>query len=371
MAEAPAPMMWDASKDEASGESAHQERVATKVETASDGSQILVLAPDKAFLATATYPVIVDPTTTLTVTTDSWVQSPDYPDSQLSSQELKSGTYDSGSDVARSYLKFDVAKFVGKHITAATMSLYNYYSATCSTSGAATVAKQITSSWSSSAIVWGAQPSTTTGVASNTSHWGYNSNCPANWSNWNLQSIAQAWANGSANYGLQISADNEKDSTTWRRFRSANYTTSGYAPKLVVTYNSYAAASSVAISPSQVKAYNGKRYVTSLTPYLSAKVTDADGGNAQAQYEITADPVYADTTYSYTAYGKTVASGFTSTLTVPSASAFPADKHLRFRLRTYDGTDYGAWSGYTMFVMNTSLPAGPAVSRAGPFRRRR
>ncbi|MFE5039277.1 DNRLRE domain-containing protein [Streptomyces sp. NPDC056683] len=212
VAEAPAPMMWDASKDPASGESAHQEQVSTKIETADDGSQTLVLTPDTDFLATATYPVTVDPTSTLAVTTDTWVQNPDYPDSQVSSQELKSGTYDSGTDTARSYLKFDVSKFTGTHITSATMSLYNYYSATCSTSGAATDAKRITSSWSSSSITWGAQPSTTTtGMASNTGHWGYSSSCPAAWSNWNLQSIVQAWADGSPNYGLQVRADSESD----------------------------------------------------------------------------------------------------------------------------------------------------------------
>ncbi|NEA66772.1 hypothetical protein [Streptomyces sp. SID12488] len=76
VAEAPAPMMWDASKDAASGESAHQEQVATKVETADDGSQTLVLTPAADFLATATYPVTVDPTSTLAVTTDTWVQTP-------------------------------------------------------------------------------------------------------------------------------------------------------------------------------------------------------------------------------------------------------------------------------------------------------
>lgn len=114
VAEAPAPMMWDASKDEASGESANREQVSTKIETASDGAQTLVLTPDKDFLATATYPVTVDPTSTLAVTTDTWVQNPDYPDSQVSSQELKSGTYDGGTDTARSYLKFDVAKFAGE-----------------------------------------------------------------------------------------------------------------------------------------------------------------------------------------------------------------------------------------------------------------
>ncbi|MER7835336.1 DNRLRE domain-containing protein [Streptomyces sp. NPDC096040] len=365
VAEAPAPMMWDASKDPASGESAHQEQVATKVETADDGSQTLVLTPDQDFLATATYPVTVDPTSTLAVTTDTWVQNPDYPDSQVSSQELKSGTYDGGTDTARSYLKFDVSKFTGKHITSATMSLYNYYSATCSTSGAATQARRITSTWSSSSITWGAQPSTTTtGVATNTGHWGYSSSCAANWSNWNLQTITQAWADGSTNYGLQIRSADETDSTTWRRFRSANYTTTGYAPKLVVTYNSYATTSGAAISPSALNAYNGKRYATSLTPKLSAKVTDADGSSVKGQFEITADPDYADTTYSYTATSGNVSSGGSASITVPTASALPAGKHLRFRVRGYDGTDYGPWSGYTTFVMNTGLPAAPVIKCA-------
>ncbi|MGW2282473.1 DNRLRE domain-containing protein [Streptomyces sp. NPDC001770] len=364
VAEAPAPMMWDASKNPASGESAHQEQVRTEIETAGDGTQTLVLTPDTEFLATATYPVTVDPTTTLAVTTDTWVQNPDYPDSQISSQELKSGTYDAGTDVARSYLRFDVSKFAGKHITAATMSLFSYYSATCSTSGAPTVAKRITSSWTSSSITWGAQPSTTTtGMASNTGHWGYSSDCPANWSNWNLQSVTQAWADGAANYGLQIRGDSESDSTTWRRFRSANYATTGYAPKLTVTYNSYPAVpSSLAILPSQLNAYNGTRYVTSLKPTLSAKATDPDGSAAKAQFEVTADPAFADTTYSYTGTSAAVASGSTTQLTIPSASALPAGKHLRYRVRAYDGTDYGPWSGYTTFTPNTDVPATATVT---------
>ncbi|MFE5092519.1 hypothetical protein ACFRCI_19650 [Streptomyces sp. NPDC056638] len=54
--------------------------------------------------------------------------------------------------------------------------------------------------------------------------------------------------------------------------------------------------------------------------------------------------------------------GSTAKLTVPSASAFPAGGHLRYRVRAYDGTDYGSWSGCTTFVMNTGLPAAPAVT---------
>ncbi|MEU1516243.1 DNRLRE domain-containing protein [Streptomyces sp. NPDC005811] len=362
VAEAPAPMMWDSSKNEASGESAHQEQIATKIETADDGSQTLVLTPDSDFLATATYPVTVDPTSTLAVTTDTWVQNPDYPDSQVSSQELKSGTYDSGTDTARSYLKFDVSKFTGKHITSATMSLYSYYSSSCS-STAVTQAKRVTSTLNTTTLTWGAQPSTTTtNMATNSGHWGYSSSCPANWSNWTLTGMVQDWANGATNNGIQLRSSDETDSTNWRRFRSANYTTSGYAPKLVVTYNSYATISSLAISPSSVNAYNGKRYVTTYTPILSAKVTDADGSTVKAQFEITNDPSYSgETSYSYTGTSSSVASGSTAKLTIPSASQLAAS-HLRMRVRGYDGTDYGAWSSYIYFVPNVAKPNAPTIS---------
>lgn len=363
VAEAPAPMMWDSTKDRRSGESAHHEQVETSIDTAADGSQTLVLSPDSSFLSTATYPVTVDPTTTLAVATDTWVQTPDYPDSQLGSQELKSGTYDGGTDTARSYLKFDTSKFKGKHITSSTMSLYSYYSSSCS-SNATTQAKRLTSALDTTTLTWGAQPSTTTiNMASNTGHWGYDSTCAANWSRWTMTGMVQDWANGIANNGIQLRSSDEKDATSWRRFRSANYTTTGYAPKLDVTYNSYPLTpSAIAVSPSQVNAYNGVRYATSLKPNLSAKVTDPDGSKTQAQFEVTADPAHPDNTYSYTGSSTAVASGSTATLTIPSASALPADAHLRYRVRAYDGTDYGPWSGYTTFTPNATTPAAPTIS---------
>ncbi|MDQ0934817.1 YD repeat-containing protein [Streptomyces turgidiscabies] len=363
VAEAPAPMMWDSSRNDSSGEPEHQAQVTSTVETATDGAQTLVLTPDADFLADPdlTYPVTVDPTTTLAVTTDTWIQTPDYPDSQISSQELKSGTYDAGADKARSYMKFDVSKFAGKHITDTDFALYSYYSSTCATNGSGTTVRRITSTWTSADLTWAGRPdSTGTGAVNNLVPRGYSSACPAGWSTWDIDAIVQAWADGAPNYGVMVYGTDENDSTTWRRFRSANYTTSGYAPKLTVTYNSYPATpSSVAIAPSQV---NGVRYVTSLTPTLSAKVTDPDGSSTRGQFEVSANPAYADTTYSYTATSAAVASGSTAKLTVPSASALPAGKHLRYRVRAYDGTDYGSWSSYTAFTMDTSLPAAPTIS---------
>ncbi|MET8561955.1 DNRLRE domain-containing protein [Streptomyces flaveolus] len=289
----------------------------------------------------------------------------EYTDSQVSSGELKSGTYDAGTTKARSYLKFDVSPFIGKHITDTNLALYSYYSSTCATTGAGTQVRRITSSWSSSDITWSAQPSTTTTDAvTNKAALGYSSSCPAGTMNFDIDAIVQAWANGSTNYGLRIASADETDSLTWRRFRSANYISgdNSVEPHLTVTYNSYATTSSAAVSPSALNAYNGKRYVTSLTPTLSAKVTDPDGSSVKGQFEITADPAYADTTYSYTGITSSVASGATTTLAIPAASAFPSGAHLRYRVRGYDGTDYGSWSGYTTFAMNTGKPIAPTVS---------
>ncbi|MEU3920207.1 hypothetical protein [Streptomyces sp. NPDC029004] len=92
----------------------------------------------------------------------------------------------------------------------------------------------------------------------------------------------------------------------------------------------------------------------------------SSGGCPEAR-KITPDPAYADTFYSYTfysytAYATTVPSGSTSTLTVSAGNAFPAGKHLRLRLRAYDGTAFSSWSGYTTLVMNTDKPAAPSIA---------
>ncbi|MET9085078.1 DNRLRE domain-containing protein [Streptomyces sp. NPDC004237] len=108
------------------------------------------------------------------------MQTPDYTDSQVSSAELKSGTYDAGTDVARSYLKFEVSAFKGKHITHTNLALYSYYSSTCSTSGSGTVVRRVTGSWDSSSVTWSPKPAgTTNGQVINTAAKGYSSSCPA------------------------------------------------------------------------------------------------------------------------------------------------------------------------------------------------
>ncbi|WP_327191819.1 DNRLRE domain-containing protein [Streptomyces xinghaiensis] len=372
IAAAPPPTMWDASEDAKSQEPKHTATVSAAVESTADGEQTLVLKPSATFLSDpgVTYPVVVDPTNTLAgPTTDTWIQYDDYPTSQRGSTELKAGTYD-GVQKARSFLKFNTSQYAGKKIVDTDLRLYSYYSSTCSTTGSGVQVRRITTDWDPSAISWSAQPSTTTtGAETSTAAKGYNSTCPAGHVNWDVDAIVQAWADGQPNYGIRMAAVDETDVLTWRRYRSANYVSGShnpdYEPSLTVTYNSYPAKpTSAAISPSAVNAYNGVRYVTSLTPQLSAKVTDADGGTVKAEFEITPDPAYNDTTYNYTGITTAVASGSTATLTVPSTSTLPAGKTLRYRVRVYDGSLYGSWTSYANFRLNTVKPTAPAITCA-------
>ncbi|WP_433528071.1 DNRLRE domain-containing protein [Micromonospora sp. CA-263727] len=370
VATAPPPLMWGSSANPGSADPEHTAVIDTTVEKAKDGKgQVLVLRPSQRFLADPdlVYPVTVDPTNTLTgPTTDTWIQHSAYPNSQRGSTELKAGTYD-GVQKARSFLKFNTANYTGKKIVSTELRLYSYYSSTCATTGSGVEVRRITANWDPAAISWSAQPATTaTGAVTSKAAKGYSSACPAGHVSWNVNSIVQAWADGQPNYGIRLAAVTETDVLTWRRYRSANYVPDAHdpsvEPSLTVTYSSYPAVpASLAVSPSQVNAYNGVRYVTSLTPKLSAKVSDADGGTVRAQFEVTPNPTYNDTTYTYTATSGAVASGSAASLAIPAANPLPAGKRLRYRVRGYDGANYGPWSSYVYFTMNTAKPGAPTI----------
>lgn len=368
VAEAPAPMMWDSSVDGKSGESQHLASVDTKIETAADGRQTLVLTPDASYFdQDLTYPVIVDPTSTLAVTTDTWVAT-NYTDSQVSSAELKSGTHDAGTTKARSYLKFDMSDYAGTHIIDTNLALYSTWSSSCAV-GSGTAVQRVTGSWSSSSVTWDAQPAaTTTGQVINTAAKGYSSDCPAGTMNFDIDTIVRAWTSGTANHGVLIRGVSETDSLTWRRFRSANYVSgadSATEPHLTVTYNSYPAVpGATSITPATTS--GGIKTVTSLTPVLSTWVNDADpGARERVQYTIEPDPAYNDTTYALTADSAYVDSAEVAAFAVPADAPLKNGTHLRLRARAYDGTDYStAWSAWQSLTVDTSKAAAPKLPTA-------
>ncbi|WEH17185.1 DNRLRE domain-containing protein [Streptomyces sp. VNUA24] len=359
VATAPVPVMWGSEERAGSREPEDISDVAVTVEGSGD-NQTLVLKPAKSFLddPDVQYPVTVDPTSTLLgPITDTWVQDAAYPSSQRGSTELKAGTYD-GTEKARSYLKFDTARFSGKRIIDADLRLYSYWSSSCSTANAGVQVRRVTADWDPSAITWSTQPSTTTAAApvSKTAK-GYSSNCPAGHVSWDVAGIVQAWADGQPNYGVRLAAVDETDPLTWRRYRSANYVDGSHdsatEPSLIVTYNAAPAVpTQLGITPRKT---GTQLTIGSLTPMLQAGVNDSDAGSALiTEFQVEPDPAHADTTYTWA--GKTVefTPGTVATTQIPTASALPDGTHLRVRSRTSDGIDTSAWSGWTTFLVDAS-----------------
>ncbi|MEU2462488.1 DNRLRE domain-containing protein [Streptomyces sp. NPDC012473] len=352
VAEAPAPMMWDSSKNPVSGEPERQLVVATEIEEDANGQQTLVLTPDPNFLSSADYPVTVDPTSTLAASTDTWVAT-NYPDSQVSSAELKSGTYDGGTTKARSYLKFDVSELAGKHIVDTNLALYSTWSSSCSTAGSGTQIRRVTSALNSSTVTWGDQPATTTtGAVTSTVAKGFSSDCPAGTVNFDIDAIVQAWADGEDNNGIQVRGLDESDSLTWRRYRSANYASGedgATEPHLSITYDAYP-STAAPFPPFSSSA------TADATPTLRARATDADFDELRYTFEVWDADLTNRRTTGTTAYlaPASIASWSSPTL--------PAGVH-KWRVRAYDGANWSAaWSSWRTLTVDPTAPAVPVIS---------
>jgi hypothetical protein len=159
---------------------------------------------------TVAYPVTIDPSPNLAATADTFIDS-GFPDSSYASDpELKSGTYNSGANKLRTLMKFDASPISGTHVLSATLKLYEFWSWSCT-------ARQVniyraTSNWPLS-VTWNTRPSTNGFLqASANVAKGHDSGCPAGWVNFDLQGLAQAWADGSVpNYGFYVQAASETD----------------------------------------------------------------------------------------------------------------------------------------------------------------
>ncbi|MEZ0071726.1 LamG-like jellyroll fold domain-containing protein [Planotetraspora sp. GP83] len=229
-----------------------------EVVTESDGRQVLVIKPDPKFLADekTTYPVTVDPTVTLTATTDAWVQSKTgAADSTGSVLNVGTGTYwqserrCTGSvctytnkiypNFLRGYVSFgDTSGFANKYVESASVQLLGSYSGSC-VSRTITMSP-ITSSWSTSSLSWSSLPGTSsTGAVTITPSCG-----SGVVSTFDVTQMAKGWASGSASNGVELKST-EDPRTSWpddpnpvsAQYWSFNSVESGQSPpKLSVNY---------------------------------------------------------------------------------------------------------------------------------------
>ncbi|WP_246144205.1 RHS repeat-associated core domain-containing protein [Actinacidiphila oryziradicis] len=360
----PAPVMWDAKVDAKSLEHPHRAPVKMTMSQAGDTVN-LTLTPDTKFLADpkTRYPVTVDPSTSLSPLLDTFVENTDTT-AEYASTDLKLGTYDGGTDVARSFLEFPVLQLDNTQILSSSLNLYEYWAGDC-----------VQSAWelwesgeSSSDTVWSNQPVWKSKYASTTQTKGYSSDCAS--------PIAAGWVSIDPSTFLQYAGDNgydvaymglrasdETDSSGWKRFYSAN--AAANVPYLSVTYNSYPMPSAPTVAPgvSSVSGSTTTLYTNTATPQLQAAVTDADGGNVMAQWNVYDTTGGANTKVISNLNGSWTASGGISSASVPAGTLVNGHTYTAWPYG-YDGS---LWSRQTVpnglvFTIDTTKPGTPTVT---------
>ncbi|MEP7368085.1 MAG: DUF2599 domain-containing protein [Dermatophilaceae bacterium] len=359
-----APMAWDAKVDPRSGDPVSTSPVKVSVAQAGKGRAVLTLTPDQGWLAdpARVFPITVDPTySSLTVypSYDAFVQN-GYSTDLSASTELRAGTFDGGTTVARSFLNFPTAAFKGTQIQSASFSVVENYSFSCTARGLNVKGAAL----ASTATRWTAQPVINSTISGSiTAAAGYSAACPNKRLSIPITSLVASWAAGTAATAtLALIAASETDSYGWKKFASSE---TAYDPALIITYNRYPNTPG---TPTHTPGTSSKTGVTgwtnSLTPTLRATVTDPDGGMVQGLFSVylngTGAPIINK------AYGSSVSSGGTSVYTVPAGKLVSGSYYV-VRVYGYDGAlTSAAWStDYDRFTVDTVAPvAAPTVSSA-------
>lgn len=354
---APAPTMWDAKIDEASGLPSAERIVDTEL-TEENGVPVLTLNVNAEWLQDSErqYPVTIDPTWSAGAS-DTWVQE-DVPGSKAGDPELRVGTFNGGALKSRSFLRFESSVLDGKKITKAELRMHNYHSYSCTS--APVKVQRVTTAWISTDVRWTAQPSvTTSGEGENNVSKGYSSSCAEGYVYYPITPIAQYWAdNPTKNFGVRLIATDETNNYSWKRYRSANYVTGAndpIEPQFIITYNSYPGTpSTVSFGSGQsVKDGAGKLWVRSKNPEFRATVTDPDGGNVKAEFDMTGSGALTKQAGSTVAskqvstYKPTLAEGGTYTV-----SAWANDGSLRSK----------AAGPATTFTVDSVAPTTPTIT---------
>ncbi|MFE7189899.1 ricin-type beta-trefoil lectin domain protein [Kitasatospora sp. NPDC057541] len=354
----PAPVMWDAALDEASGE--HLNRAPVTMQVRGEGADTeLVFTPDAAFLADAKtqYPVTIDPVVDIGSTFDTYVQNNENFDAS-GSDELKLGSYN-GSVKARSYVTIPGGSFNGKQIIDAKLHLYNFHSSSCTP-------KQW-EVWNAGGAAWwtrwGNEPQwgqmwtrtyETYDVDGGDAH-----QCAApdgsGWTNTDVTEMIRYFAQyGSNDYGFMLKATDENSSLSWKKFGSAQ---SSAPPYISVTYNSVPRTpASVEIQPSQP---GTPKYVSDANPRFLAQAADDDGDNVKVYFDLWRGGTFIGS------IPKDTPSGSWASVKASDFGIAKLDEGVQYSISSMldDGKSRSNWVT-TPFVVDTVAPGTPFVTSA-------
>ncbi|MFK0195862.1 DNRLRE domain-containing protein [Kitasatospora sp. NPDC090308] len=354
----PAPAMWDAAVDAGSGEHLHRGAVSMELKGGGADAQ-LVFTPDAAFLAdTRTqFPVTVDPAVDFGTSFDTFVQKGISSD-QSSATELKLGTYDGGTTVARSFLHFPVSGLKGRQILGAKLNLYNFHSWSCSAADWQVVATNP----ASTDTRWTAQPYwgdvyATSNETRDTDTGSDSHQCTngdgSGWVKADVTSMVAAWAgNGTDTGPMGLRAASESSNAGWKRFYSAQ----GAAPPyLSVTYNTPPPTpATVDVLPSVP---GSPAYTSSATPRFQVLAADDDGGTVGVNIDLWRGSTFVNGIY------RNVPAGSYVQLTPADLGVAKLDEATNYGVwaRVSDANSQSGWVG-TQLVVDTVKPGAPFIT---------
>ena len=192
------------------------------------------------------FPVLIDPTfyanTAQAGRFDAYVDSA-YPNETEGTYDpgvLKLGTYNGGGEVGRVLMYFNTAGSLpaGAQVSDAYVAINNNYSFSCPNGSTPSVGLYgLGAGWSDRTVTWNNQPPGDGQPASSATVFakGYDSSCPGGYVNLPATSLAQRWANGQADRGVQLGTV-ENNSYGWKKFYPGE-AGGAAAPAMYITYS--------------------------------------------------------------------------------------------------------------------------------------
>lgn len=337
--------MEDSNVDPRVGEGKHSEGVTYRL-VPHRGGTALEVSLDQAWMddPERVYPVKVDPSfhPQNTQADDMFVQQP-YTNDYSGLTELKVGTFNGGTDKARSFLHFDGLNFLdGKVIDDTIFWLSAFHSWSCTESE--TRLHRITGWWSgygirsfNSAPPWGDFAGSATFRS--------RPECGAGWIGWNVRQTMQNWAdNVWENYGLMVISPNENDNNSWKKFYSWNQGGDAYGaptPHLDIWYHD---PNSPPYVPDNLAPCGG--WTGTSAPTLQARYMDPNGGTGNVDF--LAGGVFQPIGASH---------GQTVYWTPPLG-----DGNWSWQARAWDGQYHSSYSSPCYFTIDGTAPGAPSVS---------
>lgn len=228
-------LMYGATVDSQTGLPTMEQPVPVTLSSSATGQQELQVTPDQSFFdnPAVTYPVTIDPTTTLTeehwtMVDSKWPTDSFYDNTGISA---KIGTTSSGAEKWISYFEFNTSSLHNKYINSATFKAYETGSGSCTAEEADLY--DVPSGFTASTD-WDNQPTLGTKISSVSAAYGYSSSCPANWLDMAATSEAKSWASSSSNSGTVALVSANEDNNDYYKAFDTN-------AEMSVTYTDYPA----------------------------------------------------------------------------------------------------------------------------------